>query len=275
MGVPFVLHQSHPMPANVSATRPSTKTYEQPGWRSIDTTAKARHGGNVAGAANLTAAALPDTIDATTALDHAADGQPDPAVAMRAVREEAKPTDNLTFSARHDDLPCPTTCSDNDVAIQSVMNGGYQFARGLNKHHAVRLFKLRELVDTGIVDIQPINTDDNIADIFTKALPTPVIRRHLANMHAGTVVGLPDSTKPTHRRVADRGARQVPSVAAHRKAQHRDGGCPRYDPARRRPKQARAVVGVCWQPDHHLGHPLTASLARHRTLRPAACGGAS
>lgn len=112
-GVPFALHLSHPMPTNVSATRSSTKTYEQPGWRSIDTTAKARHGGNVAGADDLTAAALPDTIDATTtALDHAADGQPDPAVAMRAVREEAEPTDNLTFSARHDDLPCPTTWSD-------------------------------------------------------------------------------------------------------------------------------------------------------------------
>jgi hypothetical protein len=83
--------------------------------------------------------------------------------------------------------------SDNDAAIQNVMNGGYQFARGLYKHHAVRLFKLRELVDTGLIDIQPINSNDNIADIFTKALPTAVIRGHLANMHAGTVVGLPDS----------------------------------------------------------------------------------
>jgi hypothetical protein len=35
------------------------------------------------------------------------------------------------------------------------------FARGLYKHHAVRLLKLRELVDTGPNDIQPINTDDN------------------------------------------------------------------------------------------------------------------
>jgi hypothetical protein len=44
--------------------------------------------------------------------------------------------------------------SDNDAAIQNVMNGGHQFARGLYKHHAVRLFKLRELVDTGLIDIQ-------------------------------------------------------------------------------------------------------------------------
>jgi hypothetical protein len=83
--------------------------------------------------------------------------------------------------------------SDNDAAIQNVMNGGYQFARGLYKHHAVRLFKLRELVDAGLIDIQPINTNDNIADIVTKALPTTVLRGHLAIMHAGTVVRLPDS----------------------------------------------------------------------------------
>ena len=44
-----------------------------------------------------------------------------------------------------------------------------------------------------LIDIQPINTNDNIADIVTKALPTTVLRGHLAIMHAGTVVRLPDS----------------------------------------------------------------------------------
>jgi hypothetical protein len=40
----------------------------------------------------------------------------------------------------------------------------------------VHLFKLRELVDTGVIDIQPINTDDNIANILTK-------RRVVGNTH--------------------------------------------------------------------------------------------
>jgi hypothetical protein len=74
------------------------------------------------------------------------------------------------------------------------MGGSRGLVRGLAKHHAVRLLKMRELVDTGLIDIQPINTNDNIADIFTKALPASVLRHHLDNLHAGTVIGLPDST---------------------------------------------------------------------------------
>jgi hypothetical protein len=73
------------------------------------------------------------------------------------------------------------------------MGGSRQLVRGLAKHHAVRLLKLRELIEDGVIDLQPINTIDNVADIFTKANPAPVLRAHLAAMHAGTVWGLPDA----------------------------------------------------------------------------------
>jgi hypothetical protein len=73
------------------------------------------------------------------------------------------------------------------------MGGSRQLVRGLAKHHAVRLLKLRELIEDGVIDLQSINTIDNIADILTKANPAPVLRAHLAAMHAGTVWGLPDA----------------------------------------------------------------------------------
>ncbi len=82
---------------------------------------------------------------------------------------------------------------DSDAAIATVMGGSRQIVRGLAKHHAVRLLKLRELIDDSLIDLQPINTTDNIADIFTKANPAPVLRAHLATMLAGTVWGLPDA----------------------------------------------------------------------------------
>jgi hypothetical protein len=73
------------------------------------------------------------------------------------------------------------------------MGGSRQLVRGLAKHHAVPLLKLRELLDDGMIDLQPINSGDNIADIFTKAVSAPDLRRHLAAMHAGLVWGLPDA----------------------------------------------------------------------------------
>ncbi len=82
---------------------------------------------------------------------------------------------------------------DSEAAIATVMGGSRQLVRGLAKHHAVRLLKLRELIDDSVIDLQPINTTDNIADIFTKANPAPLLRGHLAAMYAGTVWGLPDA----------------------------------------------------------------------------------
>jgi hypothetical protein len=82
---------------------------------------------------------------------------------------------------------------DSEAALATVMGGSRQLVRGLAKHHAVRLLKLRELLDDGVIDLQPINSADNIADIFTKAIAAPDLRRHLAAMHTGSVWGLPDA----------------------------------------------------------------------------------
>ena len=90
------------------------------------------------------------------------------------------------------DGPSRVYC-DSEAAIATVKGGSRQLVRGLAKHHAVRLLKLRELLDDGMIDLQPINSADNIADIFTKAVSAPDLRRHLAAMNAGSVWGLPDS----------------------------------------------------------------------------------
>jgi hypothetical protein len=90
------------------------------------------------------------------------------------------------------DGPSRVYC-DSEAAIATVKGGSRQLVRGLAKHHAVRHLKLRELLDDGMIDLQPINSADNIADIFTKAVSAPDLRRHLAAMNAGSVWGLPDS----------------------------------------------------------------------------------
>jgi hypothetical protein len=57
---------------------------------------------------------------------------------------------------------------DNQPAI-SVAKGGGSF--DLTKHIRIRHHQLEEAVTTKFVNLKYIKTDDNLADIFTKALP--------------------------------------------------------------------------------------------------------
>ncbi len=104
---------------------------------------------------------------------------------------------------------------DSEAAIAAVMGGSRQLVCGLAKHHAVRLLKLRELIEDGLIDLQPINTTDNIADIFTKANPAPVLRGHLAAMHAARCGACPTPAASTRRQDdvhASDAVRRSPSV---------------------------------------------------------------
>ena len=46
------------------------------------------------------------------------------------------------------------------------------------KHIDVRVFKLRELVRDGVLVLTKVVTDQQVADILTKALPALLFERH-------------------------------------------------------------------------------------------------
>jgi hypothetical protein len=89
--------------------------------------------------------------------------------------------------------PGPSTLfSDSQSAMALTMRGPLTYSRGLAKHVAVKLYKLREYIDGGDVVLAYVRTAANPADIFTKSLPVPILRHHLDNIRAGTVFGLPN-----------------------------------------------------------------------------------
>jgi hypothetical protein len=74
------------------------------------------------------------------------------------------------------------------------MKGGHVCARS-REQHAVRPLELHELVARASSSSSlSINTDDKQQHRHQGAA-TAVLCGHLANMHAGTVVGLPDSAE--------------------------------------------------------------------------------
>ncbi len=46
-------------------------------------------------------------------------------------------------------------------------------------HIDIRMHRTRQAIDDGDITIRYVHTSENRADLFTKALPSPVIRRHI------------------------------------------------------------------------------------------------
>ena len=65
------------------------------------------------------------------------------------------------------------------MAVVNTPDGGKYEAR---KHIAVRVMWLREVVATGIVRVVYIKTQDQVADVLTKALPYREFSKHRASM---------------------------------------------------------------------------------------------
>ena len=74
--------------------------------------------------------------------------------------------------------------SDNQSAITLTRDAQFH-AR--SKHFDVQNHFVREKVENGIVDIIYVPTDDNIADVFTKALPKPKHQKFRENLGMLTV----------------------------------------------------------------------------------------
>ena len=65
------------------------------------------------------------------------------------------------------------------IAVVEKVGGGKYEAR---KHIAVRVMWLREVVATGMISVKYIGTEDQVADVMTKALPEKEFVKHRASM---------------------------------------------------------------------------------------------
>lgn len=65
------------------------------------------------------------------------------------------------------------------IAVVEKVDGGKYEAR---KHIAVRVMWLREVVATGMISVKYIGTEDQVADVMTKALPEKEFVKHRASM---------------------------------------------------------------------------------------------
>lgn len=69
---------------------------------------------------------------------------------------------------------------DNQSAIRLVKNPEYHKR---SKHIDIRYHFVREKYEEGIFSLDYISTDNMVADIFTKSLPTQRFNLHRANMN--------------------------------------------------------------------------------------------
>jgi hypothetical protein len=68
---------------------------------------------------------------------------------------------------------------DNKAEVDWI-NGSVSNKR--SRHVDVRFYRSRHLQEQGDVGVAHIPTEDNIADILTKALPEPLFRKHASSI---------------------------------------------------------------------------------------------
>ena len=66
-----------------------------------------------------------------------------------------------------------TILCDNQGAIALAKNNKYQLYHARTKHIDLRYHFICEAVEDGKINVKYIQTDENVSDIFTKALPKP------------------------------------------------------------------------------------------------------
>ena len=65
----------------------------------------------------------------------------------------------------------PTTLFEDNTACIAQIKGGY-IKGARTKHISPKFFYTHELQKSGEIDVQQIRPSDNLADLFTKSLPT-------------------------------------------------------------------------------------------------------
>ena len=71
-----------------------------------------------------------------------------------------------------------TSLYEDNTACIAQLKGGY-IKRDQTKHISPKFFHTHELQNNGEIDIQQIRSSDNLADLFTKALPAATFKKFL------------------------------------------------------------------------------------------------
>ena len=69
-----------------------------------------------------------------------------------------------------------TTLFEDNVACIAQIKGGY-IKGDRTKHISSKFFYTHELHKSGEIDVQQIQSSDNLADLFTKSLPTSTFKK--------------------------------------------------------------------------------------------------
>jgi len=69
-----------------------------------------------------------------------------------------------------------TIIYEDNMACVAQMDTGY-IKRNITKHTAPKLFYPHQLKQNGEIDILQIKSCDNLADLFTKSLPTSIFQK--------------------------------------------------------------------------------------------------
>ena len=83
-----------------------------------------------------------------------------------------------------DSKPSVIWC-DSQAAIAIVYRAELNATPSYPRNAAVRIMHVREAIDNGDITIRYVHTSENRADLFTKALSSPVIRNHLDAIRQG------------------------------------------------------------------------------------------
>jgi hypothetical protein len=81
---------------------------------------------------------------------------------------------------------------DNNSALKLTRNPEF---RSRSKHIDVKHHFVREKVEEGVINTQRVDTKDNLADVFTKALPRPT---HEGVVHRLNLSSGGDTEKPNY-----------------------------------------------------------------------------
>ena len=77
----------------------------------------------------------------------------------------------------------PTILFEDNAACIAQITGGY-IKGDRTKHISPKFFYTHELQKSGEIDVQQIRSSDNLADLFTKSLPTSTFKKliHMIGM---------------------------------------------------------------------------------------------
>jgi hypothetical protein len=75
----------------------------------------------------------------------------------------------------------PTILYEDNVVCITKIRGGY-IKGDRTKHISPKFFYTRELQKSGDIDVKQIRSSDNLADLFTKSLPTATFKKIVYNI---------------------------------------------------------------------------------------------